>query len=140
MPQSYPQLCRRPPIAASLPGPAPFSSGSHRSTPSNFFPLIHYFISAPNSNRHFLGAYRPLEAVKQKGQPQIFLSASFLSVQSPSLIPRSEAGHLLRPLLTLCPITRELSRTWWSILLSSLLCPFATTSNSSPFLRVAPNT
>lgn len=49
-------------LAASLPGPAPFSSGSHRSTPSNSFLPIHYFMSAPNSNRDFLGACRPLEA------------------------------------------------------------------------------
>lgn len=49
------------PSLAQLPGP-------HRSTPSNFFPPIYYFISAPSSNRHFLGACRPLEAqVKQKG-------------------------------------------------------------------------
>lgn len=42
-------------------------------------------------------------AVKQEGQLQSFLSSSFLSVQSPSLILRSGAGHLLRrPLLTLC--------------------------------------
>lgn len=38
------------------------------------------------------------------------------------------------------PYYQGTKQTWWSIPLSSLLCPFATTSNSSPFLRVAPNT
>lgn len=49
--------CNLPPWPSSLaqlPGP-------HRSTPSNFFPPIYYFISAPSSNRHFLGACTPLE-------------------------------------------------------------------------------
>lgn len=89
----------------------------HTDTCFYFLPSTHCFVPASNFNKHSLGTCRVLYPGKQEGKFRYPPIPAFLQIHVPALFQNT--CYSLSSLSA--TITKELNRSWWNILLSTLL-------------------